>query len=492
MLVSACGSSSSQSAGASATSSSVLTVGETTTIQSLNPELMEFYNYPYNNEVFDPLVRLNDKLQPEPVLATSWKVVDGGRGLALTLRKNVHFTNGDLFTSADVKYTVAYDANAANAAQFRPLAQQVTAVETPSPYSVVLRYAQPNSEPYDLLNELYILDAKQPTSDVDTSGNGTGAFRVASYQPGLQLVLKRKADSWAPAPKLSEIIVQVYPSEQTEMEALESGTIDMIYGLSAASYTQIQHRSGLATGTAGLLGASNYAIQVNVKKVPNVLVRQAISLLLDRSEIARAIGGPDAVPLCLPFVPTSPGYFASLASSCSYDLSKAKQDIQSAHATGMTLSINTSTQSSPAGTELAEVLQAQAAEIGLKIVVNNLDATTNANDSTDSNFQLEVQDYGRGSDHPGTLFGAAHAFFAVGNASEFTNAAYTKDITAGASTLNEAAQLKDYEAAESIVLSTDFIVPVAAVPTYWVSLSKVHGIESNTDGQMLFNGVTIG
>jgi peptide/nickel transport system substrate-binding protein len=365
-------------------------------------------------------------------------------------------------------------------------------VQTPSPYSVVLRYAQPNPAPYDLLNELYMLDAKQPDSAVGTSGNGTGAFRVASYQPGLQLELKRNADSWAPAPKLSEIIVKVYPSEQTELEALESGTIDMIHNLSAASYTQVQQRSGLVTGVAGLLGASDYAIQVNVKQVPNVLVRQAISLLLDRSEIAQAIGGPDAAPLCLPFPSTSPGYFASLASSCSYDLSKAKQDIESAHATGMTLSINTSTAQSPATTELGQVLQQQAAEAGLNITVNNVDSTTYNNDSSDSNFQLEVKSYGRGNGDPAALFGAAHSFYPVGNPSEYTNAAYTKDVAAGDSTLNQAARNKDYAAAESIILSSAFVIPVAAIPSYWVSQSDVHGIESNTDGLLLLNNVTIG
>jgi peptide/nickel transport system substrate-binding protein len=491
-LVSACASSGSQSAGATASTSSVLTIGETATIQDLNPYHLFTYDYPFLDELYDPLVRLNDKLQPEPVLATSWHAVDGGRGLELTLRKNVHFANGDPFTSADVKYSVAYAANPANAAQFSSLAQHVTAVQTPSPYSVVLRYAQPNPAPYDLLNELYMLDAKQPDSAVGTSGNGTGAFRVASYQPGLQLELKRNADSWAPAPKLSEIIVKVYPSEQTELEALESGTIDMIHNLSAASYTQVQQRSGLVTGVAGLLGASDYAIQVNVKQVPNVLVRQAISLLLDRSAIARAIGGPGAAPLCLPFPPTSPGYFASLASRCSYDLSKAKQDIQSAHATGMTLSINTSTASSPATTELGQVLQAQAAGAGLNITVNNVDSTTYNNDSAASDFQLEVKSYGRGNGDPAALFGAAHSFYAVGNPSKYTNAAYTNDVAAGASTLNQAARNEDYQAAESIILSSAFVIPVAAVPSYWVSLSEVHGIESNTDGLLLLNNVTIG
>ena len=57
------------------------------------------------HHVYDPLVRRNRKLEIEPALATSWKIVSPDRW-RFTLRPGVVFHNGNPFTADDVVASV--------------------------------------------------------------------------------------------------------------------------------------------------------------------------------------------------------------------------------------------------------------------------------------------------------------------------------------------------------------------------------------------------
>src|SRR5688500_17577330 len=53
------------------------------------------------------LVRVNRQTQQlQPELAVSWRGSAGGRGIIFKLRKNVKFSDGTPFSSADVAYTM--------------------------------------------------------------------------------------------------------------------------------------------------------------------------------------------------------------------------------------------------------------------------------------------------------------------------------------------------------------------------------------------------
>src|SRR5215831_12078472 len=53
------------------------------------------------------LLRFNRQTQQlEPELATSWKVMDGGKRIDFVLRRNVRFSDGTPFTVADVIATI--------------------------------------------------------------------------------------------------------------------------------------------------------------------------------------------------------------------------------------------------------------------------------------------------------------------------------------------------------------------------------------------------
>ena len=54
--------------------------------------------------LMDPLVRMNDDLEPEAALAEGWETSDGGTTVTFRLRDDGRWTNGDRVTAADFEY----------------------------------------------------------------------------------------------------------------------------------------------------------------------------------------------------------------------------------------------------------------------------------------------------------------------------------------------------------------------------------------------------
>jgi peptide/nickel transport system substrate-binding protein len=56
--------------------------------------------------IFNNLVRVDPKLNPQPELASDWKVSDDGKSWTFNLRRGVKFHHGREFTSKDVEFTI--------------------------------------------------------------------------------------------------------------------------------------------------------------------------------------------------------------------------------------------------------------------------------------------------------------------------------------------------------------------------------------------------
>ncbi|AQA04561.1 hypothetical protein BVC93_21425 [Mycobacterium sp. MS1601] len=87
-------------------SSTVLRVGSTTDIDSLNP-FTAFSTQAYDvlQLIYDKLMDYDAKLDVSPSLATGVDTTDGGRTWTYTLREGVTWTDGTAFSADDVVFT---------------------------------------------------------------------------------------------------------------------------------------------------------------------------------------------------------------------------------------------------------------------------------------------------------------------------------------------------------------------------------------------------
>ena len=89
-----------------------------------------------STQLFASPLRFDDKWNPQPYLAESWKLAEDGMSLTLNLRKNAVFHDGKPVTSADVAFSImAIKANH----PFQTMLGPVEKVDTPDAYTAIIR-----------------------------------------------------------------------------------------------------------------------------------------------------------------------------------------------------------------------------------------------------------------------------------------------------------------------------------------------------------------
>jgi peptide/nickel transport system substrate-binding protein len=160
-----------------------------------------------NLQVYEPLVDFNSSSEIEPALAVAWQLIDP-TSWQFDLRQGVRFHDGTPFTSDDVIFSLKRGTSSTS--DFRSAVSPITTVEAVDDHTVRIITATPNPILPEQLNSIPMMskrwaeqhDALMPTvygGKVDYAerhANGTGPFKLVSFQPGVGSVLARNPDWW--------------------------------------------------------------------------------------------------------------------------------------------------------------------------------------------------------------------------------------------------------------------------------------------------------
>jgi peptide/nickel transport system substrate-binding protein len=120
---------------------------------------------------------------------------------------------------------------------------------------------------------------------------GSGAYRVASWVAGTEVVLERN-DAWmgGPLPKTRKIIWRMVPSAGNRRALLERGDADISYDLPNKDFVELKQDGKLAIVSTPYSNGIQY-IGMNVKSPPfdNLKVRQAVAYAIPYQKIMDAV-----------------------------------------------------------------------------------------------------------------------------------------------------------------------------------------------------------
>jgi peptide/nickel transport system substrate-binding protein len=328
--------------GQSSTSASVLIDGTSDSVTNIDPA----GNYDFGSATVDYLL-FEHLLDFKPGggapyynLAQRCAFVGGLRTYTCTLRRGIKFTNGDDFTSADVKFSFDRVVKIKDPSGIYTLLGNLASVTTKGDYSVTFHLKAPQATWPLILTTgaAWIVDSKvYPADKVQPSTSeqvGTGPYKLDKYVPGQQVVVSKFDDYHGAAPKNDSVIIRYYTKSSTMKLALTKGDIDMAF----REFTPTELRS-LET-TKGLTvhkgNASNIRYLVlNVKRPPtdNVAVRRAIAYLMPRQTIAARVYHGDVTPLYSMTPKGFPGHIDSFAQlyGRTPSVAKAKATLLKAH-----------------------------------------------------------------------------------------------------------------------------------------------------------------
>ena len=284
--------------------------GTTETVTNVDPA----GNYDYGSGTLDILVyqHLLDlnagSTIPAPSLATGCKANATVTVWTCTLRKGVKFSNGDPFTSTDVKWSFDRVNKIHDPSGIWGLISNLKSVTTSGPYSVSFHLNTAQSTwPYILATgageivDHKVYPANKIVSNTDVKDLvGTGPYVLSKFTPGQTAVFTPNPNYDGVNGKLANggLIVTYYSKSSTMKLALQKGEIDMAFDtFTPTEYSALGKTSGITLYKGKGVGI-RYLV-LNVKRAPtnNLAVRKAIAYLMPRQDIASRVYHGQVVPL---------------------------------------------------------------------------------------------------------------------------------------------------------------------------------------------------
>ncbi len=328
-------------------------------------------------QIYEPLLSLDADMNVIPHLATSWEWSEDGLTLTMPLQENVVFHDGTPMTSADVKASFERILNEETGAAARGFFTAIESMDTPDDATIVFNLNAPNAALLAamttpnaaILSQAWLEAGGDPAAET----NGTGPFKLASWEPDNVMTMEAHADYWMPdRPYLEGIEFRTIPDESSILAGLRAGELDWALLGDPRVATVAAGSEGLNIMRAPAL--AYHVLQLNASRpmFEDVRVRQAIACAIDRQQVidTASLGEGEVTSPATPL-----NYRAPLDELTCYekDLERAQALLDEAGVSGMTFTIMAASLEPPTALSEAQNIQAQLAELGITVEIEPLE-----------------------------------------------------------------------------------------------------------------------
>lgn len=442
--------------------------------ESTNPEIV------MGPLLYDTLVTLDANAQPSMQLAEEISPNSDATEWTIRVRDGVVFHNGKALTAEDVLYTFTEIITKNWDAAPNYLLIDLKTSKVLDSHTVRFGCHAPFATFVEAMAGINA-SAIIPTGYDPKSPIGTGPFRYQSFTPSVEGTFTRNPDYWGGAPYLDAIEVIDFADDPSQLNALESGDIDAIAFLEAASIPAARSQ-GFETLTSPGGYWNPFTMLCDKPPFTDSRVRQAFRLMVDREQMRETVFyGYGAIGNDL-FAVWDSEYDHSLPQR-EQDLDQAKFLLKQAGQENLTITLVTSNVSAGV-VESATVLAQQAKGAG--VTVNLSEITPTAFFGPDYLHRTFSQDTWSYLPYWPTIAQATLPYSDY-NDTHFDNTTYTNLYNQALSTL-DATKRKEIAADMQVIQYNEggYIIPVF-VPNLCAFASNVHGLTASETGQP-FNG----
>jgi peptide/nickel transport system substrate-binding protein len=289
----------------------------------------------------DTLVALDwDGRTPVPYLAKSWTISEDGRTYTFKLRDDVSFCSGKKFTAEDVVYSFKRLKDPAIKGPYAWRAGNIKELRATDPYTVEYELEEPFSEL--LLQLTMFTNVIHNRESVEALGkdygikgaDGTGPWCFESWQPRTEIVLKRHdAYKWGPSMyknkgpvKFEKLVIKIIPEDSSRVAAMMAGKFDVTHMFPAPFITQAKAAPMLTvTEAKPNFQLLYFGFKTTRPMVADKRVREAMSIAINRAEIAKGIFFGNADPAYTFVDPEAPDFATATKGIIKEDIELAKK-----------------------------------------------------------------------------------------------------------------------------------------------------------------------
>ena len=362
-----------------------LTYGQSVGVLTLDPVHGSYTLYPAGSEaalcIYDGLLTFAPDMKIIPQLAESFAMSDDLKSCTLKLRSGAKFHDGTPIDVAAVKFNLERLMDKQRNPTNRPLWDPLAGVETPDTSTIIIRLSGPFPQlPNSLAHvsgALVSPAAVQKNGETSIAKNpvGAGPYRVASFDPGQQLVLEAFADYWAGKPKTAKLTLKTIGEPSTRVAALRTGAVDIIDSVPVALVTELKQDQNVRIINVPGLRPIGFVINLTRPKLADLRVRQALNLAVPVEAIASKVFFGFARAPDSPLAFNTEGY--APVSKLAYDPAKAKSLLAEAGFgpdKPLELAMFVSQGLFPSDVSVGEVVANALTQVGVKVAITKIEA----------------------------------------------------------------------------------------------------------------------
>jgi peptide/nickel transport system substrate-binding protein len=287
---------------------------------------------PIFKAVFDQPLDQDPQLKLIPHLIKVWDLAPDALSMAIELRDDVTFHNGDKLTTEDFRYTFLERIKSGIKLDTANTWKNVEDIAIESPTKATMKFNAPNPTAPQWMAFLgsYVV----PKKYIESGGLenflkkpiGSGPYKLAEYELNSRIVLERNDNYWGPKAKVARVTIEVIKDPSARVAAIQSGQADFTINVPVREAERFQGESGFAAE----LNPITRVILVHARAdlaFADKNVRLAAHHAIDKATLSKAFYAGAAKPLSVFATPGTPGYLPDL--TFPYDPELAKQLLKS-------------------------------------------------------------------------------------------------------------------------------------------------------------------
>ena len=313
-----------------------------------------------------------------PELATEYERIEDGR-VRFTIREGPTFHNGDPLTPEDVAFSVNRIVNDEVGGLVSPQSDQLAGVTgaevvqgeravdvtsdglNPIVSALFASYG-------DIMQKSWVESNDKPY--INTHMNGTGPFRLANYQEGVQVVYERFDGYWGEPAPASGLTIKAAGESSTRVNQLLGGETDIVVNVPPQDVNRIRNSGNAGISAVPSTRVIYNAMRYDVEPFSSVKFRQAMNLAIDLQSIIENVLSGFADATGQPTLEGFTGYNSNVG-PYPQDVQQAEQLVEQSGQAGAQITLHT-----PVGRYLKDVEIAQA-------VANQIDQLSNVSCSVE-------------------------------------------------------------------------------------------------------------
>lgn len=437
-----------------------INIALTSQITTLDPGLISnvqhyyLFNMVYNTLVFYD----NNTKEFSGELATSWEWADDTyTKIHITLRDDVTFHNGEPLTAEDVAFTLDRTTSSL-------VSNTYDHCEVIDDHTLDIVLNQPNVDFMYVLshNSSAVVNKDALEADPDLGGVfGTGPWVIDmdNYVAGDTIELIRNENYWGELPVTKTISLRLISNASSRLIALENGEVSLMTSIAPTELIAAQGNDEIEIYDFNTAQMYYFAFNnTNGPAADDVKLRQAIAYAINRDDLYAATGDEGASAASTFWGWHMKYYFDEFGVDMSYNPDKAKELVaELGDNTTLHLMVNTSSSDYKI---MAEVIQEQCRQVGITIVIDEVDSAGASANSKYASATHEAMLYSINMNDWDSDMARLLSVGSNTNKAVLNNERVTELLALSVSTTDEAERAAYYQELQELIHDNCFYIPL--------------------------------